>query len=203
MKRVSLVLNIVLAVAVIVLYVLYFTGTGMSKNSKNDASSASGVKAGSDIFYVQIDSVISNFDMAKDLSGELESKFNNSDAQLKSRQTAYQKEVNDYQYKAQRGLITRSDAQNIEQQLYVKQQDLVTLQQNLTNEINEQQAVMNRQVINAIIEYMKENSAKFNYKYVLATSFGNNVLYANDSLDITKSVIAGLNEKYKNEKKQK
>jgi outer membrane protein len=62
---------------------------------------------------------------------------------------------------------------------------------------------MNRQVINAIIEYMKENSAKFNYKYVLATSFGNNVLYANDSLDITKSVIAGLNEKYKNEKKQK
>ncbi|HLO57916.1 MAG TPA: OmpH family outer membrane protein [Bacteroidales bacterium] len=203
MKRVSLVLNIVLAVAVIVLYVLHFTGTGMSKNSKNDASSASGVKAGSDIFYVQIDSVISNFDMAKDLSGELESKFNNSDSQLKSRQTAYQKEVNDYQYKAQRGLITRSDAQNIEQQLYAKQQDLVTLQQNLTNEINEQQAVMNRQVINAIMEYMKENSAKFNYKYVLATSFGNNVLYANDSLDITKSVIAGLNEKYKNDKKQK
>jgi outer membrane protein len=203
MKRISLVLNIVLAVAVIVLYVLYFTGTGMSKNSKNDAYSAAGVKAGSDIFYVQIDSVISNFDMAKDLSGELESKFNNSDAQLKSRQTAYQKEVNDYQYKVQRGLVTRSDAQNIEQQLYVKQQDLVTLQQNLTNEINEQQAVMNRQVINAIIEYMKENSAKFNYKYVLATSFGNNVLYANDSLDITKSVIAGLNEKYQNEKKQK
>jgi outer membrane protein len=203
MKRVSLVLNIVLAVAVIVLYVLHFTGTGMSKNSKNDALSASGVKAGSDIFYVQIDSVISNFDMAKDLSGELESKFNNSDAQLKSRQTAYQKEVNDYQYKVQRGLVTRSDAQNIEQQLYVKQQDLVSLQQNLTNEINEQQAVMNRQVINAIMEFMKENSAKLNYKYVLATSFGNNVLYANDSLDITKSVIAGLNEKYQNEKKQK
>jgi outer membrane protein len=98
--------------------------------------------------------------------------------------------------------VTRSEAQNIEQQLYVKQQDLVKLQQELSEEINEQQVVMNRQVINAIMEYMKESSAAFNYKYVLATSFGNTVLYANDSLDITQSVVAGLNEKYQKEKKQ-
>ena len=74
------------------------------------------------------------------------------------------------------------------------------LQQDLSNEINEKQTVMNRQVINAIMEYLKENSAQFNYKYVLGTSFGGNILYANDSLDITQSITAGLNEKYKKEK---
>jgi outer membrane protein len=203
MKRLSLILNIVLALAVVALYVLHFTGAGTSKKNKAAANFADGITSGSDIYYVQIDSVISNFDMAKDLTTELESKFNSSDASLKTKQDAYQKDVNDYQYKAQRGLITRADAQNIEQQLYAKQQDLVKLQQDLSEEINEKQAVMNRQVINAIMEYMKENSAAFNYKYVLGTSFGGNILYANDSLDITRSVTAGLNEEYLQEKGKK
>ena len=162
MKRLSLVLNIVLALAVIALYILHFTGIGAPGKTKAEAAfTAAGSNAGGNIYYVQIDSVISNFDMAKDLSGELESKFNSSDAALKSKQESYQKDVNDYQYKAQRGLITRSDAQNIEQQLYAKQQDLVQLQQELSAEINEKQAVMNRQVINAIMEYMKENSGQY------------------------------------------
>jgi outer membrane protein len=203
MKKLSLVLNIVLALAVVALYILYFTGTGAPKKSKAVADFSGGINAGSEIFYVQIDSVIANYDLAKDLTGELETKYNSSDAALKSKQEAYQKDVNDYQYKMQRGLITRSDAQGIEQQLYAKQQDLMKLQQDLTNDINEQQIVMNRQVINAIMEYMKDNSTEYNYKYVLGTSFGGNILYANDSLDITKNVTQGLNEKYKQEKEKK
>jgi outer membrane protein len=203
MKRLSLILNIVLALAVIALYILHFTGIGTGKKNRADVAFASGVSDGGNIYYVQIDSVISNFNMAKDLTGELESKFNSSDATLKSKQDSYQKEVNDYQYKVQRGLLTRADAQNVEQQLYVKQQDLMKLQQDLTQEINEKQVVMNRQVINAIMEYMKANSSQFNYKYVLGTSFGGNILYANDSLDITKNIITGLNEQYIKDKEKK
>jgi outer membrane protein len=202
MKRLPLILNIVLGVAVIALYVLHFTGIGVSQKSSGSLDLASNLKDGNGIYYVKIDSVISNFNMAKDLTSDLEKKFNASDATLKSRQDAYQRDVNDYQYKAQRGLITRSDAQGLEQQLYNKQQELLKLQQDLSTEISEQQAVMNRQVINAIMEYMEENSAASKYKYVLGTSFGGNILYANDSLDITQNVIEGLNTKYTQEKKQ-
>lgn len=204
MKRTSLIINIVLAVAVIVLYLLYFTGTGKKSSSEaNGSSDALGQNSNGNIYYVQIDTVISKFDMATDLSSELETKYNSSDATLKARQQSFQKEVNDYQYKVQRQLLTRSDMANTEQQLNAKQQELMQLQQNLSNEISEQQVVMNRQVINAIMEYLKESSAKYNYKYVLATTFGSTVLYANDSLDITQSVIDGLNEKYRNEKENK
>lgn len=202
MKRLSLVLNIVLAIAVIALYILHFTGIGIGHGKNADTGMAAGLASGSNIFYVQIDSVISQFDMATDLSGELESKYNSSEAAFQAKQEAYQRDVNDYQYKVQRGLVTRSDAQTIEQQLYAKQQDLVRLQQELTNEITEKQAVMNRQVINSIMEYLKENSAELNYKYVLGTSFGGNILYANDSLDITGNVVKGLNEKYQQDKKK-
>jgi outer membrane protein len=202
MKRLQLVLNIVLALAVIILFVLHFTGIGASINSGDESSLASGLNGNEKIFYVQIDSVISKFDMAKDLSGELETKYNSSEAALQTRQKDYEKEVNDYQYKVQRGLVTRSEAQTIEQTLYTKQQDLVQLQQTLSNEISEKQSVMNSQVINAIMEYLKENHSKFNYKFVLGTSFGGNVLFANDSLDISADVIKGLNEKYQQDKKK-
>ncbi len=203
MKRLPLLLNILLAMAVAVLYVLHFTGVGAGKKNKSEAGLTSGITDGSAIFYVQIDSVISKFDMATDLSSELESKYTSSEAAFQAKQAAYQKDVNDYQYKVQRGLVTRSDAQTIEQQLYTKQQDLLKLQQDLTTEISEKQAVMNRQVINSIMEYLKENSTQFNYKYVLGTSFGGNILYANDSLDITENIVTGLNEKYQLDKKKK
>jgi len=98
-------------------------------------------------------------------------------------------------------LITRSEAQTIEQQLYTKQQNLVQLQQELSQDLNEKQTVMNRQVINAIMEYLKKNSSQLNYKYVLGTSFGGNILYANDSLDITQNIITGLNAEYQQGRK--
>ena len=200
MKKFSLILNIVLAVAVIALYILHFTGIGTSKN--HEMTNNMPVTSGNGIFYVQIDSVIAKFNMAKDLLGELETKYNASDATLKSREENLRREMNDYQNKVQKGLLTRSEMQTTEQQLYAKQQDLVKLQQDLTGEINEKQAVMNRQVIDAIMAYMKENSTSFNYKYVLGTSFGVNILYANDSLDITDKIIEGLNENYSQKNKK-
>jgi outer membrane protein len=200
MKRLPLILNIVLAVAVAILYVLHFTGLGACKKSLSGNGIPAGMADGSSIFYVQIDSVLKHFDMATDLSGELQTKYSASEAEFQAKQKAYQNDVNDYQYKAQRGLITRSEAQTIEQELYGKQQNLVKLQQDLSQDLSEKQTVMNRQVINAIMEYLKNNNAQLNYKYVLGTSFGGNILYANDSLDITRHIITGLNENYKQNK---
>jgi outer membrane protein len=201
MKRLPLILNIVLAVAVVALYVLHFTGIGQNKYNAA-VGMPMGSAQGGNIFYVQIDSVLSHFDMATDLSGELQTKFSASEAEFQSKQKAYQNDVNDYQYKAQRGLITRSEAQTTEQELLNKQQNLQKLQQDLGQELTEKQTVMNRQVINAIMEYLKKNSTQFNYKYVLGTSFGGNILYANDSLDITQHIIKGLNDEYKDTKKK-
>ena len=202
MKRLPLIMNIVLAVAVVALYVLYFTGIGSPKKNSSFEGLPAGSTNGGSIFYVQIDSVLSHFDMATDLSGELQSKFNASEAEFQAKQKAYQNDVNDYQYKSQRGLITRSEAQTTEQDLYAKQQNLAKLQQDLTQDLQEKQTVMNRQVINAIMEYLKQNSSQLNYKYVLGTSFGGNILYANDSLDITKNIVTGLNQNYQETKKK-
>ncbi len=61
MKRLPLILNIVLAVAVVALYVLYFTGIGSPKKNTSFDGLPAGSANGGSIFYVQIDSVLSQF----------------------------------------------------------------------------------------------------------------------------------------------
>lgn len=196
MKRLQLIINIILAVAVIALFVLYFTGIGKPEGSIPESGVISGTVKNSNIYYIQLDSVLDKYEMAINYADELQKKFNSSEAELQSRQSEYEKEISDYQYKVQRGLITRADAQNIEETLYAKQQDLVYLQQQLSNEINEQNVVMNNQVTNSITEFLKKYYADKNYQFILGTTFGGTVLYANDSLDISDEVIEGLNKEY-------
>jgi outer membrane protein len=95
MKRLPLILNIVLAVAVVALYVLYFTGIGSPKQKSTFEGLPAGSAKGGSIFYVQIDSVLSHFNMATDLSGELQSRFQASEAEFQAKQKAYQNDVND------------------------------------------------------------------------------------------------------------
>jgi outer membrane protein len=203
MKKLQLIVNVILILAIGGLYVLFLTGNKSSKGSRDDASD-NAVSAGNDqIVFVQIDSVLAKYDMAIDLADELQKSFQSSDAEFASQQDAYQKQVNDYQDRYNKGLITRSEATNIEQQLYTRQQQLLQLQQSLSDDLTEKQNVMNRQLIDAIMQYLNENRTQYNYRYVLGTSFGGNILYAHDSLDITDDVIAGLNEEYHNKPKDK
>ena len=65
-------------------------------------------------------------------------------------------------------------------------------------QLAEKEQVAQRKVLNSIMEYLKslEETGETNYQFVLGTNFGGNVLYAHDNMDITHSVIQGLNEVY-------
>ena len=81
-----------------------------------------------------------------------------------------------------------------------EQQNLMQLRDQLSLELQEEEQVSNRRLINAIMEYLKEYNKDFNYQFVFSNSFGDNVLFANEELDITYSVLEGLNEQYESEK---
>jgi outer membrane protein len=57
-------------------------------------------------------------------------------------------------------------------------------------------------VLNSIMEYLESLEGQENYQFVLGTSFGGNILYANKNLNVTENVIKGLNEKYSKEKEK-
>jgi outer membrane protein len=203
-KNLPLILTVICLIAVAFLYVFTFVIRPESESgieqAEEDIHEALDVSSNS-VVYVNIDSVVNNYDLYYDLKQVFEKKYKTSEAELASKEKAYKKEVEDYQYKIQRGLVTRSDAQKLEQQLLGQQQNLLALQENLRLELAEEEQVMLRQVLNSIMVYLEELQSKYNYQFVFGTTTaGGNVLYADKRLDITKVVVNGLNLNYKIER---
>jgi outer membrane protein len=203
MKKLPLLINIILGVAIVVLYVLHFADTDSKSNKESKAYSKEVVRPEFPlIVYVNFDTLLLNYDFYYDLQGELEEKRKTSEAELSSRSKAYEKGAADYQEKVQKGLVTRSTAQELEQQLIQEQQNLLQLRDNLASQLMEEEQVMNRQIVNSIMEYIKEYNKVHNYQYVISYQFGGPLLFANDSLNITNEIIKGLNEKYNRERER-
>ena len=199
MKKLSVVLYVVLFLAVAALYFLHFSGNSKSKKSVTMSSTPGSPAQG--IAYVNIDSVIFKFDMFFDRRNDLMTKQKSAEAELNSKGTQYQKDVKDYQDKANKGLITRATAAQIEQSLGQQQQELVSLRDKLQSNLVDEEQVMNRQILEYITKFLEENRADYNYQYILGKSFGNVVLYGDNSQDITQKVLDAINKKYKTEKK--
>jgi len=199
MKKLSEILFVILFLAVAGLYFLHFSGNGKSKKSQTPGNSSLSTAQG--IAFINIDSVIFKFDMFLDRRNDLLSKQKSAEAEMNSKGTQYQKDVKDYQDKANKGLITRATAAQIEQSLGQQQQELVTLRDKLQSNLVEEEQVMNRQILEYITKFLEENKADYNYQYILGKSFGSVVLYGDNGLDITSKVLEAINKKYKTEKK--
>lgn len=201
MKKSGIIIQAILAVAVIVLYVLYFTGKGSGKSSISSSDSTSVTLAQGAIAYVNIDSVVARYEMTKELSKELEEKGKKFDTELNQKSKTWQSNVQDFQYKAQRGLEVSSKLAEMERQLQEDQQKLMGLRDTYGAQLQEENAVMIRKVLNSIMDYLKEYNKDKQYSFVLGNSFDGKILYADMGLDITNDLVKGLNEKYEEQKK--
>lgn len=198
MNKSSFMRNTMAASAVALIGLLAVTGC------KTDAGTAGNAKSvdGKGIAFVELDSVIANFDMAKDITDQLGEKQRNSEAELTAKSQAFDRDVRDYQNKAQKGLITRATAAEMEQTLAQQQQSLLALRDEMALNLNEESVVAQRQVLEYINLYLAEFNEDHNFQYILAKQFPGPILYSDTTLDITVEVIAGLNAKYNSEKKK-
>lgn len=201
MNRISVARNTLILTVMVAAVALISSGCGKNKPAGADESVVkefNGV-----IAYIEIDSVIANFDMAKDKTSELEEKTKSSEAELASRSQAFDRDVRDYQNKVQKGLVTRATAAEMEQTLQQQQQTLLATRDEMAYNLNEESIVAQRQVLEYINTYLVEFNADRGYQYILAKQFPGPVLYSDTTLDITAEVIAGLNAKYSAEKAKK
>ena len=203
MKRVNLIINIVLIIAVGTLFILYFTGNEKSSpvQTKEKLVENNSAEKG-EMAYINIDSLMNNMDMFFDVRSKLVDKQKSSEAELNSRSKVFEKEAIDFQEKVKKGLVTRSRAQEIEQELYQEQQNLIGLKDKLSMELAEEEQVMNRQLIYYITDYLKEYNEEKYFQFIISNSFGGPLLYASDKQDVTADVIEGINAKYAKEREK-
>lgn len=194
MKKLPLILSIVSLVAVAVLFVFEFT----EKEDNDSVNTNKGVAQvnSNGIAYVEVDSIIFNFEYYFDLRDELIAKQKNSESELNSKGRQYETGAKDYEEKVRKGLVTRATAAQMEQSLMQQQQELVNLRDQLQYELMEEEQVMNRKVLQYIYDYLEEYTKENSYDFILGKSFGGQVMYSEPSLDITQDVLGRLNEKY-------
>jgi outer membrane protein len=195
MKNASLITNVVLSVAVVVLFILHFTSkTGASESSPaiNGASASSG-----SVVYIQMDSLVNHYDMFNDLKSELESKAQIIQDDLNKKARAFDRDVKDFQEKVQKGLITRAQAEAQQQQLAAREKELQEFSQQKQMEMSEEQQVLFRKVMDALNKHLLKYNQEKKYALIINTSGATNTILQSDStLNITDDVVYGLNEEY-------
>ncbi len=196
-KNLSLTLNVVLLVAVAVLYYLHFSG----RKAPAAAAPAAGTvaAAGKDpktnqYAYVNVDSLLTKYDYFKVTRTQLEDRRKKLETEIAGRTRSLENEVVSAQRKA--NTMTLEQAQLTEQNLRRKEQELVRYQNDAARQLAEEEQKKNEELINNISLYLKKHTEDKPYKIVFGYSKGGGILYATDSLDITQEVLKGLNQDY-------
>lgn len=202
MKNINYIINGILGAAVIVLFILHFSGeTAEAPTQQSPATDTATVKRDGSIAYFKIDSVFANWALYLDVQDKLSVKQQELESDFESRSQSFMKRVEDAQYKMQRGLVTRAEAEELQQQLAQEEQNLAGLQNKYAMQLQEEGVVKNRQMIDKLEQFLEEYNKDKGYNYIFSYSFGGNLLYGDDALDITPDVIAGINEAYPPEEK--
>jgi outer membrane protein len=197
MKIANIVTNVILGAAVIVLFVFHFSGDKKSNKGGERATAALMANAGDvSIAYFNMDSVMSQWGLYDDYQQDLEQKQTELEADFAGRTETFYQSVQDAQYKIQKGLVTRTEAEQLQQQLATEEQNLQVLQNQYAVQLQEEGMVKNRKMLDMIETYVAELSESTGYSYVYSYSFGGNLIYGAKSLDITSAVVEGLNAKY-------
>ena len=191
MKKISLVLNVVLLLAVAFLYYLHFSAPKSQK--VNGSLNSKDLK----VTYLNSDTVLTNYDYFKVNRDRLESKGKRLDQELKSRAQGLQNEIESYQRNASN--LTMGQARTVEEDLGKKRQNLQMYQESLSQEMISDQDRMTKDLYERVTSYLKKYGQERGLQVVLKFDASSDLLFAHDSLDISKDVIKGLNEVYKNE----
>ncbi len=196
MKKVNLILNIVSILAIAVLYVLHFADD--SRHGSQPVSGDSQVSAvKGDIVFINLDSLVNQYDMYNDLNTELQSKASTIENELNKQSRAFENDVKSYQDKMQKGLLTLSQAQTTEQELAMREQQLRQLAQQRQLEMADETNVMYNKVMDAISTYVSNYNKDKQFALILTTTGATNTVLGGDqALNITEDILKGLNEEY-------
>ena len=148
------------------------------------------------VVYVNQDTLLNNYEYFKAIRTKLQDLSNKAQAEIAAKGQAFQKEVAAYQRSA--NSLTPVQKAATEKRLAKKQQDLQTISQGTAKQLQDMEAEENAKLYDRIASYLKTYTKTKGYKIVLTYSKSNPaMLYGDESLDITRDVLVGLNDEYK------
>ena len=194
MKNLSIGLNVLLLIAVIVLYILHFSGN--SKSTSNQGGTVT-MNADARIVYINMDTLLNNYTQSRELNEAFLKKLEANRTELNIKVKNFDREAAEFRNKEENnGFMTRERAEQAQMDLMIKQQNLQKLQQEMTENAQREQMEINRKLYDAITNFLTEYNKAKGFQLILSTTLGGNVLFAQEGFDITNEVVSQLNEQY-------
>lgn len=197
----------ILAVAVVVLFVLQFS---TPKSATHTAGVADSTRTA--IAYVNLDSIITGYTFAVEANDQLMTKQEDARVKLANKATALQNEYRAWQNEAAQfqqkvdanAFLSRERAESEyarimrkQEGIQTRQQELAQLEEELTQEILMENQNLNLQLRDSVNNFLREFNETAGYQVIFGnTEVAQVVLVADEALDITDEVIAGLNARY-------
>ena len=193
-------LGFILLAGLVVLYVLFFSSKKSPEAAAPLTVQKSSGKALSAV-YVNIDSLNYNYEFVKVLRRDLEGTGKRLQTEVLSEQAALEKEANDFQRQISTNSIPEDKAKVIYEQLMEKQQLLMQKKERYTQQVAEQEMNMNVRLVDSVTAFLKRFNQQYQFDFIMGYKTGGEILVANDTLDITRSVLDALNKEYQSRKK--
>ena len=194
MNKIQIVINVILVAAVATLFGIVLAG-------KKPASAEVVVGNPSEVMpvaYLNVDSLLANYTFAQEASEKLMTKQEDARVKMNTKLRTFQNEVADFQRKLENnGFLSRERAEQAQQKLAKKEQELQELEAKLTQDIMIENQKLNVQLADSLTNYLKEFNADGRYHVILSNTAKDNVLMAAEQYDITDEVVAGLNARCK------
>src|SRR5690554_6623409 len=189
----------VLAIAVIVLFILHFTSgkSGKEADSRDLSVLLNDSSVTLPIAYVNVDSLLMNYNFAKDLNESLLRKEESTRASLNQRQNQINSAAQEFERKLRNNaFLSQERAQQEQERIVQMNQEYQQLAERLTQEFMLEQEKMNFQMEDTIKSRMIEFNKNKNYEIIFSNRTTSTVLYADKKYDITNDVVEFLNSKY-------
>lgn len=192
MKNISYIINGVLAVAIIILFVLQFSGKKTGVVGERGVCDSAMVQL--PIAYINVDSLLRAYNFSKDMNEEFLSKAETSRANLNQKANRFQAEYMEFQKKIDNGaFLSRERAEQEGNRLQRKQQELQQESEKMQMDLQHDQLKMNERLRDTIISNLKIYNQSKKYQVILT---GEAVLYGEDYYDVTAEVVEYLNARY-------
>jgi outer membrane protein len=95
--------------------------------------------------------------------------------------------------------MTSKEKELSKQLINSKQEKLINYQRAIKDQAQQEDYKATQAVLADINAYLKEYGEKHSYKIILAATDAGNIVYAQESMEITEDVIEGLNKRYAGE----
>ena len=195
MKNINTVVNVVLGIAVAVLFYFQFSGSKPAV-----AGGSKSVAAGDfSIAYFEIDSVESQFNYYKEVSNSIQAKAQQNNNSLNQLKEVFAAKYQELQKNGQSMSVSEVNAR--QQELQQMDKTFKSKEQMMNNEMQDESMKKLQDVKKKITDYLAEYNKSKGYAFIL----GNNsdmlsMYYKDTAYDITADLVKGLNELYTSKK---